>query len=228
MINSNISDNLFQTNEKIKKIANKTHRDPAAVRLIAVSKYIEVPKIIDAYNAGQRHFGENRVQELQSKVKDLPNDIQWHLIGHLQSNKVRPAVELSTLIHSVDSVSLLKKIDSVAKEQGKVQKILFQANISGERTKFGNSVNTVEEQLEMAMELDAIACKGLMTMAPQNASEDEIRLLFRKLRSFRDEMEEKHQILLPELSMGMSSDYEIAIEEGATFVRVGTAIFGAR
>jgi pyridoxal phosphate enzyme (YggS family) len=173
-------------------------------------------------------FGENRVQELSEKVPALSQDIEWHLIGHLQGNKVSKAVELADLIHSVDSEKLLRRIDRIAGELGKRQKILLELNISGEQSKFGETADAAASLVSLALSLPNIDLQGFMTMAPFGAEECELRKVFSTLREFRNNMEKEFNVSLPELSMGMSSDYEYAIAEGATIVRIGTAIFGKR
>ncbi len=226
---SGIADRLNGVLEKISSAAERAGRDSEAVRLVAVSKTRPVGDIIEAHNAGQRAFGENRVQELSAKFAELPGGIEWHLIGHLQRNKAATAVESSSMIHSVDSVKLAKRIDLVASRAGKTQKILIEANVSGEKSKFG--AESGDEMLklgEICLELPNVSLLGLMTMAPFGAPESELHRVFSRLRQVRDRMERELGISLPELSMGMSQDYETAVGEGATIVRVGTAIFGPR
>lgn len=228
-MSSHIPLQLEEIKDKIAEAARTCGRDPEEVKLLAVSKTFPVEDVKAAYDAGQRIFGENRVQELEEKTGKLPDDIKWHLIGHLQSNKVRKAVENSALIHSVDSLKLARKIDKVAGECGKKQKILLEINVSGEDSKFGVAVQ--DEAVKLAEEvagLENIELLGLMTMAPFGADEDELKEIFASLRHLRERIEEQLKIQLPELSMGMSSDYQAAIEEGATMVRIGTAIFGKR
>jgi pyridoxal phosphate enzyme (YggS family) len=175
-------------------------------------------------------FGENRVQELAEKVPLLPHDIEWHLIGHLQGNKVSKAVELAHLIHSVDSEKLLRRINRIAGDADKKQKILLEINISGEESKFGETADAdaVASLVSLAVASKNIELMGFMTMAPFGADENELRRVFSSLRELRDDMEKEFDVSLPELSMGMSSDYEYAIAEGATIIRVGTSIFGKR
>jgi PLP dependent protein len=223
-----IARNLNSIDVSIKSCAKSAGRDPNSVRLIAVTKTIKVADIIKAYDAGQRLFGENRVPELEEKKSQLPSDSEWHMIGHLQTNKVKSAVKCSHLIHSVDSKRLLMKINEVAGTLKKQQNILLQANIFGEKSKFGSPAEMVGEIVAAAMDLSHVCCKGFMTMAPQDVSAETLKIVFSRLRRLREEMEDRFGASFPELSMGMSGDYEVAIEEGATFVRIGSAIFGPR
>lgn len=213
---------------RINNVAEKAGRKPEDVKLVAVSKTFPVEAVLEAYKAGQRVFGENRVQELATKVPVLPDDIQWHLIGHLQSNKAANAIKLSNMIESVDSEKLLKRLDRLAGEESKIQQLLLEINISGEESKFGETSDAAFQLSEQALNLTNIRVAGLMTMAPYGAEDCELRRIFSGLRELRNSIETEFNASLPELSMGMSSDYEIAIEEGATIVRIGTAIFGRR
>lgn len=208
--------------------AKKSGRRADEVKLIAVSKTYPVDAILEAYDTGQRLFGENRIQELSEKVITAPDDIEWHLIGHLQSNKVAKAVELASYIHSIDTLKLLARTDRLAGELGRRPKILLELNISGEESKFGSTRDEAFDLAEAAVKCANIDFRGLMTMAPSGASESELRKIFSGLRNLKEDIEVEFNISLPELSMGMSSDFKIAIEEGATFVRVGTSIFGNR
>jgi hypothetical protein len=223
-----IKENLSEILESIAAAARKAGRDPESVKLIAVSKTFPPEAVQSAYDAGQRRFGENRVQELALKTAALPDDIEWHMIGHLQSNKARLAVENAAYIHAVDSAKLLRKIDRIAGELGRSPKILLEINISGEESKFGADAEFARELLKNALECENISVVGLMTMAPFGASEAELRLVFSSLRKLRDGLQSEFALSLPELSMGMSGDFETAIEEGATMVRIGTSIFGKR
>ena len=226
--NKSIKQNLALVNEFIQRSSYLSGNNFPKPRLIAVSKFIETSKILEAYQAGHRLFGENRVQEIQAKSKLLPVDIEWHMIGHLQTNKVKAAVKLCRLIHSVDSSRLLGKINSAAEEIGKKQDVLIQANITGEVSKSGASLEITEQLLRDSFETQWVCCKGFMTIPPLDATDDDVRNVFGRLRSHRDNMEARFNISLPELSMGMSGDYKIAISEGATLIRIGTAIFGSR
>lgn len=224
-----LQENLERVRANVAAAAEKAGRDPRSVRLLAVSKTFPLSDILEAHEAGQLEFGENRVQELETKVPNGTSDIIWHLIGHLQSNKAEKAVELAEYIHSVDSVKLLNKINSAAAKRGKIQKILLEVNVSGEESKFGLSGwDALRETAEHALGLANIQLLGLMTMAPLDADDSVLHATFGGLREFRDRLEREFSVTLPELSMGMSHDYPVAIAEGATIVRVGTAIFGGR
>ncbi len=224
-----IREHLETVRARIAEAAQRAGRDPASVRLLAVSKTFPLPDILEAFAAGQIEFGENRVQELESKVPGGAPEIRWHLIGHLQSNKADRAVELADCIHSVDSVKLLNKIAAAAEKRGKVQDLLLEVNVSGEESKFGLSgYDALREAAEHALGLTAVRLLGLMTMAPLDAEKSVLHATFGGLRNFRDRLEQEFSVRLPELSMGMSSDYPEAIAEGATIVRIGTAIFGGR
>ncbi len=223
-----ISSNLSHILKSVRDQAESVNRHADSVRVIAVSKTVGADKIMEAFDCGQAVFGENRPQELYEKSQSLPASIEWHMIGHLQSNKVRKAVGSSDLIHSIDSVKLLNRINDAGRELQKVQCVLLQVNVSGEESKFGIPVEDVERIASNLGDLPNIRCRGLMTMAPYGASEDELHRVFSGLRELRDRIQETMDLPLPELSMGMSSDYRIAIAEGATLVRIGTAIFGTR
>lgn len=223
-----IKNNLIEIEKRIAAAAEKAGRSANDVKLIAVSKTFPAEVNQQAYDAGQRAFGENKVQDLAMKNAALPKDIEWHMIGHLQSNKAKAAVENSDYIHAVDTVKLLRRIDRLAGELGRSPNVLLEINVSGEESKFGADTKLAEELTSAALECDNVNVCGLMTMAPFGASEEELRLVFSSLRKLRDSLEEKYGLKLPELSMGMSGDFEIAVEEGATMVRVGTSIFGRR
>lgn len=200
------------------------------VRLLAVSKTFPAADIRTLFNAGQTCFGENRVQELQTKASALPEAVEWHLIGHLQSNKAVKAVALAAWIHAVDSVHLAEKLGHAAASAGRTITVLLEANLSGEKSKFG--LRTFGEAARVAATVlahaDHLRLAGLMTMAEFGASETRLRETFAGLRVMRDRLETEFRCVLPELSMGMTADFEAAIREGSTIVRIGTAIFGGR
>ena len=228
-MSSRLNENLLAVREQIVDAAEKSGRTPAEVKLLAVSKTFPAGDIRAVFDCGQVDFGENRVQELETKVPALPPEICWHLIGHLQSNKAEKAVALADFIHSVDSVKLAGKINSAAEKQGKTQKILLEVNVSGEKSKFGISgYDALCAVMEKVLPLEHIKLFGLMTMAPLDADEFTLHDTFGGLRTFRDRLQKEFRITLPELSMGMSGDFRTAIEEGATIVRIGSAIFGGR
>ena len=224
-----VKEQLAVVRESVSAAAAKSGRKSSEVKLLAVSKTFPAEAVMAAYEAGQRLFGENKVQELEIKVPVLPQDIEWHLIGHLQGNKAQKAVSSASFIHSVDSVKLLQRIDRIAGENFLKPEILLEFNVSGEESKFGASL----EKDAMTLAGEAVKCKnieftGLMTMAPLDADEKVLRTVFSSLRELENSIENEFGIKLPELSMGMSGDYAIAIEEGSTIVRIGTAIFGKR
>ena len=218
--------------KKMSHAAMRAGRSPDAVRLVAVTKNVDAETIKKAVDAGLRCFGENRVQEAQKKISDLISEIsnsriEWHLIGHLQKNKAKYAVQLFDLIHSVDSIELAEELNRQAEKAGKIQRILIQVKLSEEETKHGVSEKELVSLLEEIKGLHNLKLEGLMTMPPYFEDAEKARPYFKRLRDIRDEDESKGYSL-PELSMGMSGDFEVAIEEGATMVRIGTAIFGER
>lgn len=224
-----VKEQLGAVKEKISAFEKAAGRKSGDVRLIAVSKTFPAAAVKSAFEAGQLMFGENKVQELEEKVPVLPQEIEWHLIGHLQSNKALKAVTLASCIHSVDSVKLLNRLDRLAGENNRKPGILLEINISSEESKFGiTDEKEVMLLAEEAVKAGNLSFKGLMTMAPLDADEHTLRSVFSGLRNLRDGIEKEFGVKLPELSMGMSSDYEAAIKEGATLVRIGTAIFGRR
>ena len=223
-----VAGQLEKVREDVAAAVDRAGRAAGSVRLLAVSKTFPKEAVEAAYAAGQRLFGENRVQELAVKNPSLPNDIEWHLIGHLQSNKAAQAVELSDWIHSVDSAKLLARLDRLADSAPRKPRILLEVNISGETTKFGAGRDEALRLAELAAGSGNLDFRGLMTMAPFGADSRELRGVFAATRELRDSMESKFGLVLPELSMGMSSDFREAVLEGATLVRIGTAIFGKR
>lgn len=206
----------------------RARRDPASVTLVAVSKTVAAASVREAMGAGLAVFGENRVQEALAKIPEVPAAARWHLVGHLQSNKAKQAVGAFELIHSVDDAELAAELDRRAATRGLVQPVLVQANLSGESTKSGVDEPAVMPLLEAVAACPHLALRGLMTVPPPVADPEESRPWFVRLRALRDRAAERLGRPLPELSMGMSGDFEVAIEEGATAVRVGTAIFGER
>ncbi|MFL5730242.1 MAG: YggS family pyridoxal phosphate-dependent enzyme [Cytophagaceae bacterium] len=205
----------------------------AGCQLIAVTKTHPPEVIMEAYKAGCKVYGENKVQELVAKQETLPNDIQWHMIGHLQSNKVKYIIPFVHLIHSVDSLSLLKEINKQSQKAGKKTRCLLQIHIAEEESKFGFSEEEVLQLIDSIefLKMDHIIIAGLMGMATNTRDKDLIRKEFRSLKRLFEKIREEYHtsnLALTELSMGMSSDYEIAIEEGSTMIRVGSAIFGVR
>lgn len=221
-------DNYRPLLAKIAEVAQACGRDPLAITLIAVSKGYPWEHVQPAYASGCRDFGESRLQEALPKISSAPLDIRWHLIGTLQKNKVRKAIGMFALIHSVDTPELAAKIDECSQEAGVVTPILLQVNTSGEATKHGLSEEQWQPHIETLLALPAVRIEGLMTMAPDVEDESVIRRCFGRLRQMRDHLSSTFDCPFPHLSMGMSHDYRIAIEEGATLLRVGSALFGER
>lgn len=223
-----IRKNLYKLNQKIEEICRNCGREPEEITLIAVSKNNPISAIEEAHEAGQFHFGENKAQELRDKADIKSDGIFWHFIGHLQTNKVKYAVRAAEIIHSVDSEKVLKEIDKRAGSEEKKQKILFEVNTSDESNKFGlKDYDSLKLLVEKSFELENVLPMGLMTMAPYTDDEEIQRRCFSQLREWKEKIISAG-FNLTELSMGMSNDYNIAIEEGSTFVRIGTAIFGER
>ena len=211
--------------------AGAAGRDPSSVRLVAVSKTFPVEAVREAYAAGQREFGENRVQDGLQKIGETTDlTIRWHLLGHLQTNKARKAGPAFAMVQSVDSAELIQKLDAAASDAGRTPELLIQVDLAGEATKFGASPDEVPRLFEAAGACRAASVVGLMTLPPVPDTPEDARPFFRRLRGLRDEWLAAGvpASMLRELSMGMSGDFEVAIEEGATIVRVGTAIFGSR
>jgi pyridoxal phosphate enzyme (YggS family) len=225
-----IADNLKTISDRIHAAAVKAGRDPAAVRLVAVSKTKPATAIADAARAGQRLFGENYVQELVAKTREVTEPVEWHFIGHLQSNKVRQLAGLVTMIHSVDRLSLAQEIDRQWGKLGRVCDVLIEVNIACEETKCGTSTAKVLDLVRQVADLSHVRIRGLMTMPPFFDDPEGARLYFRELRRIAEEIAASAipRVEMAELSMGMSGDFEVAIAEGATLVRVGSAIFGER
>jgi pyridoxal phosphate enzyme (YggS family) len=225
---SQISDNLINIHSRMQDAAHRVGRQVLDVRLVAVSKTYPPAVIQEAWNAGQHVFGENRVQDALPKIAELPAEAEWHFIGHLQSNKIRKALPAFTLIHGVDNLELAQQINRIAGEMSLTANVLLEINVSGEATKFGFSPADLRQNLEGLLCLPNIRINGLMTMAPYSEDPETARPVFSKLRILRDELAAKTGQALRELSMGMSGDFEVGIEEGATIVRIGSSIFGHR
>ena len=225
-----LEENLKKVQENIRIACKKAGRDPSEVTLIAVSKTKPVETLKEAYDLGVRVFGENKVQELDKKIDALPEDISWHMIGHLQRNKVKYIAGRVELIHSVDSFRLAEEINIHAKKQGIVIPILIEVNVAEEESKFGVSVEDTEELIRQIAELDGVSIRGLMTIAPYVVDSEENREIFHKIKDLSIDIASKNidNVSMDILSMGMTGDYMVAIEEGATMVRVGTGIFGER
>ena len=224
-----IAENLVEVRERISRAIQKSGREPDSVRLITVSKQISVDRIEEARAAGAVVFGENKIQEAIPKIEQMGTEgISWHFIGHLQKNKVKFLDERFDLIHSVDSLGLAEKIAKHCQSKNRVQRILLQVNVSGEAAKFGMEPKEIEKQMVGFSQLQGIQVEGLMTIPPFDSDAENTRRHFSRLRELRDQIEKQNGLILRELSMGMSRDFEVALEEGATLVRVGTTIFGPR
>lgn len=228
MTEETIQTRIERVQARIAAACRRSGRDPADVQLIAVSKTHPPAAVVEAARAGLTVFGENKVQEARAKMPECPSNLSWHLIGHLQRNKTAVAVELFDMIHSVDSLRLLETIDRACDEAGRTMKVLLEVNVSGEGTKFGLKPEEVAPVLAVAGSLRRVEIRGLMTMPPFFQDLELVRPHFRRLRELRDQLEKSTSVSLPELSMGMSHDFEIGIEEGAQWIRVGTALFGER
>lgn len=224
-----LREQLNEVQDRINKACDKSNRDYGDVTLIAVSKTKPVEMLQEVYDCGCRHFGENKVQEMVDKMEVLPKDIQWHMIGHLQRNKVKYIVGRVAYIHSVDSLRLAEEISKEAVKKNCVVKILAEINVAGESSKFGTSDwNENLSLLESIYHLPGIELCGLMTIAPFTETPESNRIYFKQLHDFAYGEAKQYLPDNPLLSMGMTGDYEVAIEEGATYVRVGTGIFGQR
>lgn len=223
-------ENYNEVHGRVKAACNKVSRNESDVTLIAVSKTKPASDIEELYNYGVRDFGENKVQELTLKYEILPKDIKWHLIGHLQTNKVKYIVDKVYLIHSVDSVKLAQQIEKEASKKDVIVNILVQVNVAGEDTKFGLDCEETIKNVETIARFPHIRIKGLMTIAPFVENGEQNRKYFNELKQLSVDIQKKNidNVCMDMLSMGMSGDFETAIEEGATLVRVGTSIFGAR
>ena len=227
MINS-IARSLEDVRGQIAQAATKAGRAVVDVELVAITKTHDAEKVRAAYEAGQSLFGESRVQEARAKIPELPSNSRWHFVGHLQKNKIRHALPLFELIHSVDSLALAQDADRIAAEEGMHPRVLLEVNVAGEGSKFGFKPETLRTEMETLLALDRLSIEGLMTIPPLVPEAEASRKYFIKLRELRDALETEFRAKLPHLSMGMTNDFVIAIEERATLVRVGTAIFGER
>jgi len=226
-----IKDALTDIRERMRRAAVACHRDPDSVKLVAVTKTVSTERVLEGIQAGISILGENYVQEAQKKIEALKSyPVSWHFIGHLQSNKARHAIGLFDLIHSVDSFKLAKELDKRAKAAAKIQKILIQVNISGEETKSGiDPVQTLQLVRDIGA-LEHLSVRGLMTMPPFFNAPERVQPYFRALKELQNRIREAAPptVMMEELSMGMSGDFETAVQEGATLVRIGTSIFGRR
>lgn len=222
-----IRDRLLRVQDRIRAAASRVGRDASSVTLVAVSKAIPLPVIREGVEAGITILGENRVQEARDKIALLPHVARWHLVGHLQTNKAKLAIQLFELIHSLDSLRLAQILDRLGRELAKPARCLVEVNLGGEESKSGITEDGVRPLLEGAAGLRHLRIQGLMAIPPFLPDPEQIRPYFRRLRTLRDKLRDEG-FALDELSMGMTHDFEVAIEEGATLVRIGTAIFGPR
>ncbi|MGZ5504142.1 MAG: YggS family pyridoxal phosphate-dependent enzyme [Chthoniobacterales bacterium] len=223
-----IAANLERVRGKISAALEKSGRKADDLQLIAVSKKQDAEKVRAAFDAGQAIFGESRVQEARAKIPLLPSAVRWQFIGHLQKNKIRHALPLFELFHSIDSLDLAQAMERIADEEGVRPRVLLEVNVAGEGSKIGFAPDKLREHMETLLGLVRLNIEGLMCIPPLAPDAEDSRPYFVMLRELRDELEREFKMKLAELSMGMSHDYEVAIEEGATLVRVGTAIFGER
>lgn len=222
-----ITENLNQIRSLIETACSRVDRSAESVQLVAVTKYADLDWVRELIEIGETQLGESRPQQMCQRVAELPENVQWHMIGHLQRNKVDMVVSTAELIHSVDSIRLLKKIDSSSKSAQKRQRVLLEVNVSGEASKDGFSPDELRSLWPEILNLQHVDIQGLMTMAPHSDDAESARPFFKQLRELRDELAltSDNHLALPELSMGMSGDFEVAIEEGATLIRIGSRIF---
>jgi len=225
---NSVLDNLERVREQIARAAAKSSRTADDVDSVAITKTHPAEKVREAIEAGQTLFGESRVQEARAKIPELPSSVRWHFVGHLQKNKIRHALLLFEMIHSADSLSLAQEMNRIAEEGGMHPRVLLEVNLAGEGSKFGFAPNTLREQMEELLALSRLSILGLMCIPPIAEEAEASRKYFVQLRELRDRLQTEFLVDLAQLSMGMTQDYAIAVEEGATLVRVGTAIFGER
>jgi pyridoxal phosphate enzyme (YggS family) len=224
----NVAENLERVRGQIADAAKKSNRSVDQIELVAISKTHEAEKVRAAFDAGQQLFGESRVQEARAKIPLLPSATRWHFVGRLQKNKIRHALPLFELFHSVDSLELARDMNRIADEEGLHPRVLLEVNVAGEGSKIGFAPDVLHAQMDALFELPRLTIEGLMTIPPLAPEAEGSRRYFVALRELRDQSAARFHLELPQLSMGMSGDFGVAIEEGATLVRVGTAIFGKR
>jgi pyridoxal phosphate enzyme (YggS family) len=223
-----VAESLERVRNQIADAVTKAGRSVDDVELVAISKTHEADKVREAIDAGQTLFGESRVQEARVKIPELPSSIRWHFVGHLQKNKIRQALPLFELIHSVESLALAQNINRIAEEDGLHPRVLLEVNVAGEGSKFGFRPEQLRAEMESLLALPRLSILGLMTIPPIAEEPESSRKYFVQLREFRDQVQTDFHVDLAQLSMGMTQDFSVAVEEGATLVRVGTAIFGDR
>jgi pyridoxal phosphate enzyme (YggS family) len=225
---NSIAENLERVREQIAQAAARAGRVAEEIELVAITKTHPAEKVREAIEAGQTLFGESRVQEARAKIPELPSNLRWHFVGHLQKNKIRHALPLFEMIHSVDSLDVAQDINRIAEEQGMHPRVLLEVNVAGEGSKFGFSPDKLRDQMEELLALPRLSILGLMTIPPLDEKAEASRKYFVQLRELRDRLQTEFHVDLAQLSMGMTDDFAVAVEEGATLVRVGTAIFGER
>jgi PLP dependent protein len=225
---TSVAENLERVREQIAGAAAKGGRAVDEIELVAITKTHPADKVREAIEAGQTLFGESRVQEARAKIPELPSVLRWHFVGHLQKNKIRHALPLFELFHSVDSLALAQDMNRIANEEGLHPRVLLEVNVAGEGSKFGFKPQTVRAEMESLLALARLSIEGLMCIPPLAEEAEPSRAVFVQLRELRDALEKEFDLKLPQLSMGMTNDFMVAVEEGATLVRVGTAIFGER
>jgi PLP dependent protein len=225
---TSIVENLERVREQIAGAAAKVGRAADEIELVAIAKTHPAEKVREAIDAGQALFGESRVQEARAKIPELPSNLRWHFVGHLQKNKIRHALPLFEMIHSVDSLGLAQDINRIAEEQGMHPRVLLEVNVGGEGSKFGFKSETLRAEMESLLALPRLSILGLMTIPPLAEEPEASRKYFVQLRKLRDRLQTEFHVDLAQLSMGMTEDFAVAVEEGATLVRVGTAVFGER
>ncbi len=225
---ADVGENLERVRSEIAHAARKSGRSADDIELVAITKTHPAERIREAVDAGQQLFGESRVQEARAKIPELPANLHWHFVGHLQKNKIRHALPLFEMLHSLDSLELAEDVNRIAEEEGFHPRVLFEVNVAGEGSKFGFAPGKLREQIEELLALPRLSIEGLMTIPPLAEEVEASRKHFVQLRELRDALEREFDMKLPQLSMGMTNDFAVAVEEGATLVRVGTAIFGER
>ena len=223
-----VAENLERVSDQIMQSAAKASRPANDIELVAITKTHSAEKVRKAVDAGHTLFGESRVQEARAKIPELPSNLRWHFVGHLQKNKIRHALPLFELFHGVDSLALAQEINRIAAEEGTHPGVLLEVNVAEEGSKFGFKPGTLRAEMESLLALPRLSIEGLMCIPPLAEEAEASRKYFVQLRELRDSLEKEFDLRLPHLSMGMTQDFWIAVEEGATLVRVGTAIFGKR
>jgi pyridoxal phosphate enzyme (YggS family) len=223
-----IAENLERVCEQITQAAVKADRTVDEIELVAITKTHPAERVREAVQAGHRLFGESRVQEARAKIPELPSNLHWHFVGHLQKNKIRRALPLFELFHGVDSFGVAQEMSRIAAEEGMHPRVLLEINVAEEGSKFGFKAETLRAEIESLLALPRLAVEGLMCIPPLAEEAEASRKFFVQLRELRDSLEKEFDVKLPHLSMGMTNDFPIAVQEGATLVRVGTAIFGER